>query len=96
MVSYLQLCCYSRARDSVSVCQTVGGIPKIFLKNSVAVNNSLKAGPCFTLDDPPIFVVADGINSVGDYSSSPGGCRLCLCVCVCVPTFFHVSRWDNF
>ena len=33
---------------------------------------------------------------VGDYNSSPGGCRLCVCLCVCVPTFFHVSRLDNF
>ena len=39
--------------------------------------------------------VADRINSVGDYNSSPGGC--CVCVCVCVsPPFFHVSRLDNF
>ena len=28
--------------------------------------------------------VADGINSVGDYNSPPGGCRLCVCLCVCV------------
>ena len=28
---------------------------------------------------------ADGINSVGDYNSSPGGCRRRLCVC---PHFF--------
>ena len=40
--------------------------------------------------------VADGINSVGDYNSSPGGCRLCVCLFVCVPTFFQVSRLDNF
>ena len=43
-----------------------------------------------------LLFVADGINSVGDYNSSPGGCPLCVCVCVSVPTFFHVSRWDNF
>ena len=49
-------------------------------------------------DIKPDVFVADGINSVGDYNSSPGGCRLseCVSVCVCVPTFFHVSRWDNF
>ena len=38
--------------------------------------------------------VADGINSVGDYNSPLGGCRLCLFVFV--PTFFQVSRLDNF
>ena len=42
------------------------------------------------------FFVADGINSVCDYNSSPGGCHLCVSVCLSVPTFFHVSRWDNF
>ena len=41
-----------------------------------------------------VVFVADGINSVGDYNSPPGGCR--LYVCMCVPTFFHVSRLDNF
>ena len=40
--------------------------------------------------------VADGINSVGDYNSPPGGCRRRVCLFVCVPTFFQVSRWDNF
>ena len=30
------------------------------------------------------FFVADGINSVGDYNSSPGGCRLSVCVSVCL------------
>ena len=35
------------------------------------------------------FFVADGINSVGDYNSPPGGCRLSVCVCLCVsPLFF--------
>ena len=33
--------------------------------------------------------VADGINSVGDYNSFPGGCRLSVCLCVSVcPHFF--------
>ena len=38
-----------------------------------------------------MIFVADGINSVGDYNSPPGGCRLSVCVCVCVsvsPLFF--------
>ena len=39
--------------------------------------------------------VPDGINSVGDYNSSRVGV-VCLCLSVCVPTFFHVSRLDNF
>ena len=44
-----------------------------------------------------LFFVADGINSVGDYNSPPGGCRRRrVSVFVCVPTFFHVSRLDNF
>ena len=45
-----------------------------------------------------VVFVPDRINSVGDYNSPPGGCRLsvCVCLCVCVPTFFHVSRLDNF
>ena len=34
-----------------------------------------------------LFFVADGINSVGDYNSSPGGCCLSVSVCVC-PHFF--------
>ena len=35
-----------------------------------------------------VFIfVADGINSVGDYNSPPGGCRLSVCLCVC-PHFF--------
>ena len=43
------------------------------------------------------FFVADGINSVGDYNSPPGGCRRRRRrVSVCVPTFFQVSRLDNF
>ena len=32
-----------------------------------------------------LFFVADGINSVGDYNSPPGGCRVCLCLS---PLFF--------
>ena len=41
--------------------------------------------------------VADGINSVGDYNSPPGGCRVFVSVSVSVsPPFFHVSRLDNF
>ena len=47
-----------------------------------------------SVSGPSRVFVADGINSVGDYNSSPGGCR--RRVCVRVPTFFHVSRWDNF
>ena len=42
-----------------------------------------------------MIFVANGINSVGDYNSSPGGCRrrrrlsVCLTVCVSVcPHFF--------
>ena len=43
-----------------------------------------------------LFFVADGINSVGDYNSPPGGCRRRRRrVCVS-PPFFHVSRLDNF
>ena len=42
---------------------------------------------------PLNLFVADGINSVGDYNSSPGGCRLCVCLS---PPFFHVSQLDNF
>ena len=42
-----------------------------------------------------VIFVPDGINSVGDYSLQWVGV-VCVCVCVCVPTFFHVSRWDNF
>ena len=39
--------------------------------------------------------VADGINSVGDYNSPPGGCRLsvCLFVCVCPHLFFTFHDW---
>ena len=40
--------------------------------------------------------VADGINSVGDYNSPPGGCRLYVSVClyVCVsPLFFTFHDW---
>ena len=32
-----------------------------------------------------LIFVADKINSVGDYNSSPGGCRLSVCMC---PHFF--------
>ena len=38
------------------------------------------------------FFVADGINSVGDYNSSPGGCRLCVCLSVCVSPLFFTFR----
>ena len=38
--------------------------------------------------------VADGINSVGDYNSPPGGCRLSVCLCVCLsPLFFTFHDW---
>ena len=38
-----------------------------------------------------VFVfVADGINSVGDYNSSPGGCRLYVYVS---PLFFTFHDW---
>ena len=49
-----------------------------------------------------IIFVADGINSVGDYNSPPGGCRLSVCVCLCVsvcvsvcvsPLFFTFHDW---
>ena len=47
-----------------------------------------KSEPQRVLSNVLIFV-ADGINSVGDYNSSPGGCRLSVCLCVCVcPHFF--------
>ena len=36
-----------------------------------------------TAPDRTKIFVADGINSVGDYNSPPGGCRLCVC-----PHFF--------
>ena len=42
-----------------------------------------------TLPNLMSFFVADGINSVGDYNSPPGGCRLYVCVCLYVcPHFF--------
>ena len=41
-----------------------------------------------------VFFVPDGINSVGDYNSPPGGCRLSVCVCVSVsPLFFTFHDW---
>ena len=39
-------------------------------------------------------LVADGINSVGDYNSPPGGCRLSVCLSVCLsPLFFTFHDW---
>ena len=39
-----------------------------------------------------LFFVADGINSVGDYNSPPGGCRVFVCLFVS-PLFFTFHDW---
>ena len=40
--------------------------------------------------------VADGINSVGDYNSPPGGCRVFVCLCLCVSPPFFQERTRRF
>ena len=49
----------------------------------------------------PYRFVPDGINFDGDYNSRWVGVVVVVVVvdvviCLCVPTFFHVSRLDNF
>jgi len=54
---------------------------------AVVVMYGIERWPCLSQIKVSVFV-ADGINSVGDYNSPPGGCRVFVSVSVCVPTFF--------
>ena len=59
----------------------------VILKNLQLLLTILVWDPFLALSELYNLFVADGINSVGDYNSPPGGCRRRR-VCVCVPTFF--------
>ena len=69
----------------------------LFFRDSSFLSQNL---PCQRLElsstlSSSLFFVADGINSVGDYNSSQGGCRLsvCLCVCLSVSTMNYLLKF---
>ena len=86
----LLLECQNRALPISSRFRACTGCYQISTCSSFFQNNiifSLSVRPSVCLSIRLAFFVADGINSVGDYNSPPGGCRLSVCVSVC-PHFF--------